>query len=386
MRMRSVANERKPERFSRRILVAAAGLTPQVVTETVYALAVARPEPFVPTEVRLITTAEGAERARLSLLGGDPGWFARLCQDYRLRGIRFTEDGIHVLRGADGRPLSDIRSDADNRAAADQITDLLRELTADEDAALHVSMAGGRKTLGFFLAYALSLLGRPQDRLSHVLVAPPFESHPEFYYPTPKRRVIYTPQPDSRPLDTSKAEVSLAEIPFVRLREWLPEALLERSTSYNEAVEAAQRRLAPAELVFDARDSAVEAGGVAVKLSPADWAFYSWLARRKKTGKPPVRCPKDDQAPEPEYAREYLAEYEPVSWIRDDSRTREGLAKGMGKSFFLEHKSRLHRALKKRLGRRAEAYLVQAIGKRPETVFALAVEPERIRWKETKRR
>ena len=32
---------------------------------------------------------------------------------------------------------------------------------------MHVSIAGGRKTRGFLAGYTLSLLGRPQDRLSH---------------------------------------------------------------------------------------------------------------------------------------------------------------------------------------------------------------------------
>ncbi len=382
--MKGVANDRKPEQYPRRVLVATAGLTPQVVTETLYALAVERRGPFVPTEVHLATTAEGAERARLSLLGGDPGWFTRLREDYGLPEIRFTEEQIHVLHDAAGRPLADIRTETDNRAAADQITELLRGFTADPEAAVHVSMAGGRKTLGFFLAYALSLLGRPQDRLSHVLVTPPFESHPEFYYPTPKRRVIHTPPPDSRPLDTSKARVSLAEIPFVRLRDWLPEAVLRHASSYSEAVEAAQQRLGPPELVFDPSVSSVEAGGVPVRLAPADWAFYSWLARRRVAGLPGVNCP-NDGAPEPAYAREFLAEYEPVSWLRDDDRTPQALRDGMSKDFFLQHKSRLHRVLHGQLGRRAGAYLVQRTGKRPETRYEICVAPERIRWKQSER-
>ncbi|MBP8284794.1 MAG: hypothetical protein KAX46_12935 [Chromatiaceae bacterium] len=48
----------------RRILLAVTGLTPQVVTETLYALA-CRTEPrWVPHEVHLITTALGADNAR----------------------------------------------------------------------------------------------------------------------------------------------------------------------------------------------------------------------------------------------------------------------------------------------------------------------------------
>jgi CRISPR-associated protein (TIGR02584 family) len=41
--------------------------------------------------------------------------------------------------------------------------------TADPQASLHVSIAGERKTMGFYVGYALSLFGRTQGRLSHVL-------------------------------------------------------------------------------------------------------------------------------------------------------------------------------------------------------------------------
>ncbi|MEF8766961.1 CRISPR-associated ring nuclease [Candidatus Accumulibacter contiguus] len=47
--------------------------------------------------------------------------------------------------------------------------------------------------MGFFLGYALSLYGRPQDKLSHVLVSAPFESSLGFYYPTPSSHVLELP-------------------------------------------------------------------------------------------------------------------------------------------------------------------------------------------------
>jgi CRISPR-associated protein (TIGR02584 family) len=49
---------------------------------------------------------------------------------------------------------------------------------------LHVSIAGGRKTMGFYAGYALSLYGRAQDRMSHVLVDEKFEKGINFYYPS----------------------------------------------------------------------------------------------------------------------------------------------------------------------------------------------------------
>ena len=83
-----------PAQYHRRILLAVTGLSPQVVTETLYALAVKREPAFVPTEVVVVTTAEGAERVRLSLLSEDPGWFERLRRDYDLPPIAFGPERV----------------------------------------------------------------------------------------------------------------------------------------------------------------------------------------------------------------------------------------------------------------------------------------------------
>ncbi|WP_085213234.1 CRISPR-associated ring nuclease [Methylomagnum ishizawai] len=60
--------------------MAVTGLTPQVVTE----LARLRAVPYIPTEVHLLTTGEGASRAELTLLDADKGYFHRFCDDYGL--------------------------------------------------------------------------------------------------------------------------------------------------------------------------------------------------------------------------------------------------------------------------------------------------------------
>ena len=46
--------------FQRRVLLAVTGMSPQVVTETIYALAQQGAD-FVPTEVHIITTSKGAD-------------------------------------------------------------------------------------------------------------------------------------------------------------------------------------------------------------------------------------------------------------------------------------------------------------------------------------
>jgi len=373
--------------FRRRILLGVCGLSPQVLTETVYALAVQRTPPWVPTEVHLVTTHEGARRAKLTLLGRSPGWFARLRREYHLAEIAFPEENIHILMGEDDAPLTDIRSREDNERAAAQIARLVRELTSDADSALHVSIAGGRKTIGFYAGYALSLFGRPQDVMSHVLVSAPFEAHPEFFYPTRTSRIIYTQPPDSRPLDTRTAEVTLAEIPFVRLRRLLPERLLAADVSYAELVRATEETLGTPRLVIDIDERHIIAAGRLIQLPPSDFAFYAWMARRKVDGLEPVACPSEG-APEPELAEEFLREYERADpGVTARERTRRALRKGMEKNYFLERKSRVNRALQDALGASAWAYKIQGFGKRPETKFGLGLEPEQIdyrrsRWEE----
>lgn len=313
-----------PGAYPRRVLLAVSGLSPQIVTETLYALAVAAPpgECFVPTEVEVITTAEGAERVRRHLLHPRQGVFYRLCRDYGLAGIRFTAEDVRAVTGADGLPLPDIRSADDNARLADAITARVRELTADARCALHVSLAGGRKTMGYYAGYALSLFGRAQDRLSHVLVSEPFESAPEFWYPRPQPEMLALrgwrgapggddPAPPPAGIaptaSTAQAQVSLALIPFVRLRQGLPRSLLEGREGFAATVVAAGAAVAPPHLRLHLATRELEADGQRLVLQPAPFAFYTALACRALHGRPALPAPPKD-VHDPDWAAEVLAD------------------------------------------------------------------------------
>lgn len=358
----------RPESYPRRILLAVTGLSPQIVTETLYALAVAREPAWIPTEIQIVTTVRGAENARLNLLSERPGWFHRLRREYGLPEIGFSERDIHVMRRPHGDLLDDIRDDSDNISAADFLTEHVRGLTADEQASLHVSIAGGRKTMGFFLGYALSLFGRPQDRLSHVLVSSPFESHRDFYYPSPVTRVLHA---DKQTLDAKKGEVWLGHIPFVRLRDGMPAALLAGASRFSESVRAAQIAFAPPALVIDLDDAgaAIHASGIAVDMAPADAAFYLMTARAAEDGRT-LRW--DDLG----LARAYLAEYArfaaPASARFEEAEKR--LADPLLDDWFEQRKAKCNAALKKALGvTGARVYEIQGFGSRGRTRYGLAL-------------
>lgn len=363
--------------YPRRVLLVVTGLSPQVVTETLHALAVQSATPFIPTEIHLFTTAEGRQRAELALLSEEPGWFHRLCADYGLPPIRFTAQQIRTSEGADGEALEDIRTPEDNERLADQITEMVRELTSDDDCALHASIAGGRKTMGFYLGYALSLFGRPQDRLSHVLVSEPFESSWDFFYPTPYSRVITTR--DNKLADTREAVVELAEIPFVRLRHGLDEHLKVGKARFSETVAAAQRALQPPELVIDREGRYIQAAGQCVTLPPKELALLSLFAQRLLDGLDPLPAPPKG-APDPDWAERFLEQYRAVHGGMDDiERTERALEDGMDGDYFSSTKAKLHRRLKAALGAAAQPYLIDDGGTRPRR-YALRLPRDAVRF------
>ena len=368
----------EPRDYPARILLCVSGLHPQIITETLYALAVDRAEPFVPTEVHVITTVEGAERICLKLLEPGTGELWRLCEDHGLdpAGIRFSDETLHLI-GEPMAPLADIRSVEENRAAADTIMAVVRELCTRENAAIHASIAGGRKTMGFFLGYALSLLGRAQDRLSHVLVPAPFESHREFYFPPRRPRVLETR--DGKPIRTDQACIELAEIPFIRLRDDMPRTVLGGALSFSDTVAMGQDRLQRPSITFDVPASTVWLGDHPVRLSHALFAFYWWLAERRLQGLGPITR---DELPPATVAR-FNELYVRVSGADpDDNRVGRALRNGMDRDEFSYRQSRLHRALIAAVGAQAaEPFRLRRSGTRTRLSYEFPLPPRQIRIK-----
>lgn len=274
-----------------KILLCVTGLSPQIVTETLFALSVSQEPRWIPDEIRLITTKRGADNARLTLLSDNPGWFHRLCKDWNLPAIAFDSTHIEVLRDAQGQALEDIRDDQDNQRAADGIADLVRRMTAQEHTEIHASIAGGRKSMGFFMGYAMSLWGRAQDKLSHVLISAPFESRSEFFYPTPEPHVIPAQSPGQDPLDASTAKVWLGDIPFVRLRNLLPESIKGQNTGFAQAVSAANQALDQIDLEIDIGQSCLRINQQIISLPPMQIGLLSLLAWRCQQKMTPLRAP-----------------------------------------------------------------------------------------------
>jgi CRISPR-associated protein (TIGR02584 family) len=260
------------------VLVSLAGLSPAVVTESVYALAVLRRPPVIPHEIFIVTTADAVAVVAAKLLGSG-GAIRRLADEYGLPTgcLRCGPQQLIVLEDRLHRPLRDIRTSADSQAAGEQIAGLLARLREDPRVELHCSLAGGRKTMGALLAGALQLVAQPGDRLYHVLVEPRFERIPEFFYP-PRRPRRY--RLDGAVLDSRAAAIDLAEIPIVRLGS-IARALGVRGNLAKQAAQleaAMDERLRPPPLELWPEASMLEAGFTRLRLAPQDFAVFAIYA------------------------------------------------------------------------------------------------------------
>jgi CRISPR-associated protein (TIGR02584 family) len=367
--------------IKRKILVAVSGTSPQIITETMFGLIVGQPQPWIPDEIHLVTTISGKSYANLQLLEGH-AHFLRFIEDYNIETpIAFSASNIHVIIDNAGNPLSDLRTTQENEAAADYITAKVLEWTADDATELHVSIAGGRKTMGYYMGYALALLGRPQDRLSHVLVSPEYEALPGFFYPTPTTRVLYKQVGNRQlPLDAANAVVTLAEIPFVRLRNLLADDALVNRHTFSELVALINQSTAPTRVDVNVNEKTLRVNGISCKLNPGNLAFYTWFAKRAKAALPGLPMPVEGECIET-YRNEYIAVLRHVKGISVGTERTEfdTLAQGMDKKFFEQSISKIRRAIKQACGANlAERAGITRVGPRGQSVYKLALSPQQI--------
>lgn len=265
--------------MKKNVLLCVIGNSPQIITETLYALAT---KGISIDEIYVITTLEGKRKVVERLI--KDRILNKLIAEYGLKPIDFKEENVYLIKNSTDIPLSDIRTASDNESAGDLICKIVQQLTDREDVVLHCSLAGGRKTMGFYLGTALQIYGRKEDKLYHVLVNEDFEGHPEFFYPPkkPKEIVVRTKKGELVKKSTAEAKVELAQLPFLRLREFID----LRGKSFRELIESTQARIDLLReipyLSFSPEDNIVRVGDTKIRLSNNLWKLYLTLALLKK--------------------------------------------------------------------------------------------------------
>ena len=286
--------------MTRDILLSITGMTPQVVTETLYAIYKQEPDRF-PEEIYIITTKRGAEKIRTTLLG-DGGMLNRFCSEYGLPQIEFDESRhLKIICDKNGTLIDDARSKEDQQVIADFIFNEVRKLTqAKENGVpyyrIHASLAGGRKTMTYLLGSSMNILGNPEDRLSHVLVSEAFETCSEFFYPTKETHLIHgrniTGAAGSKQevLDAATANVELSEIPLMFLRTLLDDKKTGKIlSSYTNAVQeinnSLQLKRENLKLELSVQNYTLLINDkFEVQLDPREFFVYLMVARRIREG------------------------------------------------------------------------------------------------------
>jgi CRISPR-associated protein (TIGR02584 family) len=251
-------------------LLAISGRSPQVITEAIYGFYTQFGITF--DSIKVITSKSGKDMVWQGLMqprGKQPGMLQQLTDDYQLPSIEFLPEDILVPSFEDGNYLEDVKSESELICAADFILNTVSELT-NKSEHLHTLLAGGRKTTAFYVGYAMTLYARKADTLNHVFVSEEYE-HSEFYYPTPYSLPIYTAKGQ---YDAACAEVTLSAIPFLRMRDSFPNAVLEQQLAFSEAVALCNSFNNPVSLAVDMANRTLVCSDIPVMLSKPDFAFY----------------------------------------------------------------------------------------------------------------
>lgn len=283
-------------------LIAVTGLSPAIVTETVWALAQEKPR-ILPQRVIFITTGTGAAKIReqlrtpLAAFDGQSAWQA-LRTALKAKDHELIAEEPRLISRANKKTgtldtLADIQTPEENDIAASFILEEVRRVTMNPDTPLIASIAGGRKTMGALLHAAVTLLGRETDRLTHVLVSPPYETMPGFFFPDQPGPALK--DREGKEHAPAKARVQLADVPFVPLRNRFEDIRdfpgsfdgLRRKFSRELKEDAARPRL----IEISYRQKCLWVDEKPVKLPIKVLAVLHFLLEQQKAGKTPMDQP-----------------------------------------------------------------------------------------------
>lgn len=293
------------------VLLAVTGMSPAVLTETVWALSREEP-PVIPDRVIVITTIGGRAALIDTLLRKRPEFNHRspwdaLRDDIQQHAggigerLRFgsTGDDIRVITTRDATSgqsieLEDLRSTQENSSVADFILETVRSLVENPDTRLLASLAGGRKTMGALLYACMNLIGREDDRLFHVLVSNPYESsrlEPPFFFPTQDPQTLFISSGKS--VQAADALIDLPEVPFIPLRKLFERDLGERPGSFNALIQSCQegvleRSADQMDLKIFLSKKEMIVCGKRIELGPREMIVMVALAKRCLLSEPPI--------------------------------------------------------------------------------------------------
>jgi hypothetical protein len=132
----------------------------------------------------------------------------------------------------------------------------------------------------------MSLLGREDDKVFHVLIPPEYECgmNPPFFFPEKgkKHELLSREQSTVKHVASTKIGIELFEVPFVRMRGWYQDKFKTIPPSYRTLISKVQTVAPPAvvypEIEIDAWNGWMKVNGADVKMSRPCFAALLLLA------------------------------------------------------------------------------------------------------------
>lgn len=264
--------------MNRQIAIISCGTSPQVVTQTLWALS--KRHHIAWSGYYIVTTETG--RSLLCDPSFAQHWMHLQQTLGELLPLPFEQDRIIT-----------VPDEIDGTMFGSPVLDLLEQLTSQPDTTLHVSIVGGRKPMSVLLALWMSMFGRDHDRLYHLFAHPTFVASDRFF-----------------PEEHTSIAMLNWEIPFIRFRPWLEEALPHNGSQID-----CGRLMLPTQqffgqsqpqVVLDLPSKSLTVAGRTIKLRVMECAVYWWVASASE----PI--PWGKQLPDDEWCR-FLKLYRSVS-------------------------------------------------------------------------
>jgi len=320
------------------ILICVSGLTPQIVTESLFCLAVKEKIPI--NEIYVLTTTRGKN----VILGKDPHphtpktallkEIKNLCEKYKLKLPLFKEDENHIIVAKEESiELSDIRSDKDNILFPNKVCEFLKQKSSDPENVLYCSITGGRKSMSVHMANALSLFARENDRLIHVLTKE--ENEFKGFYPINKKEA---------------KDLEIADIPFVRLRPIISSEIKRPdllTANFEDVVKFTQNQLkilTPSNrMIIDIEKRELRFGNDYLILEPMEFLFYYFFVDNKMRGEINISIADFMSIETKNRFIEYFTEFYPNYYIKEKSWYTS--KSGFDDTIFLQRKSKVNKKI-----------------------------------------
>lgn len=363
------------------ILLAIAGLSPQVLTETLYAL---HQDSARIDEIHVIATRIGRDAIVTQLLAPIDGHYHRYLKEYGIdpKSIRFSQDTLHVLRDERENLIDDITGEEENAILLKMCLTLAHRFTGKPENTVFFSIAGGRKTMSACLMVAAQMYARPQDRIYHVLVAPEFEGHKDFFYPPikPVMLELHDARGQTMLKETTFAKVTLVPIPFISVRMAARNAKTGRVQTPAELFRHLIKEKSHP-VMIDLRQGKIMYKKTELQMMPSRLALYAFLAMQKRD----CRLLSASCRNCAECYLDYRQMSKAQDAITDIYRRLGGVTENKGicaleKEELRTYVSKIRRDIQKAFGAQTASLLaVEAAGLKPDTRYGIPMERDRIR-------